>query len=485
MSSNHLYNNNNGSIFGAVDWITIFTYLTLVLLGWMSIYAAVYNEDHSSMFDMSQKYGSQIFWIGICCLCGVAILLIDSKYYHYLSYHGYIFMVLVLICVLLFGREVNGARSWFQVGSFRIQPAEFAKVTTALALAKYMSSYSFDIKKFRSISVVMLLISLPAGVILIQNDTGSALVFASFFVMLYREGFNGWAYVVIILMILIFVLSFVLEPLVILLILTFSMMAIEGLMNGNWDTKIRFGALVLLVFVCLWLTLRLLFSVELEVEYIYIISLFCCSFLIGIYIVKNQLLNVFVPIVIFGSSVLYLFSVDYVFDNLMQIHQQKRVLDLLGLESDVKNWGYNVNQSKIAIGSGGFSGKGFLKGTQTKYDFVPEQSTDFIYCTISEEWGFLGSAIVVILFTVLIIRLMKMGDRQNDAFGRIYCYCAASVFAFHVLINIGMTIGLMPVIGIPLPFFSYGGSSLLAFTILLFVALRLDSARNDSQRGVY
>lgn len=484
MKRDNYYSGRSGSLLGGVDWVVILVYITLVMLGWISIYAAVYNEDHASMFDMSQKYGSQIFWIGVCSGFALVILLVDSKYYHYLSYPSYIFMILVLFGVLIGGTTVNGAKAWITIGSFRIQPAEFAKVATTLALAKYMSTYSFDIRTLKGVLSVGAIIAVPALIIIIQNDTGSALVFGAFLIMFYREGLNIWLYTVLFLMITIFILSFIIEPIFLLYILFLAMLFVESKMNGYVVLKISYAAAVTLLFMAL-VGLNVLFDWQINSSYLFVITVALSIGFVILYMYRIQAKNVIIPLAVFVGSTIYLFSVEYVFNSIMKIHQQKRILDLLGLESDVKNWGYNVNQSKIAIGSGGFSGKGFLNGTQTKYNFVPEQSTDFIFCTISEELGFVGSFFVVTLFVLLIIRLMQMGDRQNDAFGRIYCYGAASIFTFHVLVNIGMTIGVMPVIGIPLPFFSYGGSSLLAFTVLLFIAVKLDTDRNDTMNNFY
>lgn len=481
--SSYNSNFNNRSGLASIDWITIIIYLLLIFMGWVSIYAAVYNEDHGSMFDMTQKYGSQIFWIGVCSVCGILILLFDNKYYHYLAYHIYILMIVVLVAVLIFGREVNGARSWFQIGSFRLQPAEFAKVATALALARYMSSYGFDINKIRNILTLFLILGLPAIIVIMQNDTGSALVYGAFVFMLFREGFNRWLYIIIILLISLFILTFVVEQSLVIYGLIVVFAIIEGLTNGRWDSVIRYLASLSLGFFVATILNNMLFDSSISPEYLLIAVAGVSIVSIIRYSYINQIRNTILLIAVFLCSTLYLFSVNYVFENIMKLHQQKRILNLLGLEHDVKNWGYNVNQSKIAIGSGGLTGKGFLKGTQTKFDFVPEQSTDFIFCTIGEEWGFVGSSLVIILFIALIFRLMRMGDRQIDSFGRIYCYGVASIILFHVIINIGMTIGLVPVIGIPLPFFSYGGSSLLAFTVMLFIAIRLDSARTEVSRG--
>lgn len=460
---------------GGLDWITILVYTVLVLMGWVNIYAAVYDEAHSSIFDISQRYGMQLIWIGVSAFIAISILLIDDKYYHILAYPLYWFSILVLIGVLLFGKEVNGAKSWL----FGIQPSEFVKFTTALALARYMSSYSFDIRNLKHLLHVAILLGLPVLIVMLQNDTGSALVFGSFLFMLYREGFNGWVYIALIMIISLFIFSFLLEPTALLIVLILVCVVGEGMTNGNWRSKAIYLAGLALGSTLIYTVCQLLLSIDISW---YLSILIATTLSIGVvilYAYRYKINNILTFILLFFGSLGFTYTVDYVFNNVLQIHQQKRILDLLGLESDLSHWGYNVNQSKIAIGSGGFSGKGFLEGTQTKFNFVPEQSTDFIFCTVGEEWGFIGSAIVIILFVILILRLIRMGERQQEPFGRIYCYCVASVFLFHITINIGMTIGIMPVIGIPLPFFSYGGSSLIAFTILLFVAIKLDASKHN------
>ena len=460
---------------GGLDWITILVYTVLVLMGWVNIYAAVYDEAHSSIFDISQRYGMQLIWIGVSAFIAISILLIDDKYYHILAYPLYWFSILVLIGVLLFGKEVNGAKSWL----FGIQPSEFVKFTTALALARYMSSYSFDIRNLKHLLHVAILLGLPVLIVMLQNDTGSALVFGSFLFMLYREGFNGWVYIALIMIISLFIFSFLLEPTALLIVLILVCVVGEGMTNGNWRSKAIYLAGLALGSTLIYTVCQLLLSIDISW---YLSILIAATLSIGVvilYAYRYKINNILTFILLFFGSLGFTYTVDYVFNNVLQIHQQKRILDLLGLESDLSHWGYNVNQSKIAIGSGGFTGKGFLEGTQTKFNFVPEQSTDFIFCTVGEEWGFIGSAIVIILFVILILRLIRMGERQQEPFGRIYCYCVASVFLFHITINIGMTIGIMPVIGIPLPFFSYGGSSLIAFTILLFVAIKLDASKHN------
>ena len=468
-------NEENSLTVGGLDWITILVYTVLVLMGWVNIYAAVYDEAHSSIFDISQRYGMQLIWIGVSAFIAISILLIDDKYYHILAYPLYWFSILVLIGVLLFGKEVNGAKSWL----FGIQPSEFVKFTTALALARYMSSYSFDIRNLKHLLHVAILLGLPVLIVMLQNDTGSALVFGSFLFILYREGFNGWVYIALIMIISLFIFSFLLEPTALLIVLILVCVVGEGMTNGNWRSKAIYLAGLALGSTLIYTVCQLLLSIDISW---YLSILIAATLSIGVvilYAYRYKINNILTFILLFFGSLGFTYTVDYVFNNVLQIHQQKRILDLLGLESDLSHWGYNVNQSKIAIGSGGFSGKGFLEGTQTKFNFVPEQSTDFIFCTVGEEWGFIGSAIVIILFVILILRLIRMGERQQEPFGRIYCYCVASVFLFHITINIGMTIGIMPVIGIPLPFFSYGGSSLIAFTILLFVAIKLDASKHN------
>ena len=407
-----------------IDKVSIFLFLVLVFLGWINIYAAIYNEDHKNIFDISQKYGKQLIWIGASLILGLIILMIDAKFFLTFSYAIYGISIISLICVLLFGKEIAGSKSWLQIGGFGIQPAEFAKFATNLALAKFLTSRDLNLKKFKSIYKALIIIGVPAFLILLQHDTGSALVFTAFILVLYRNGLSGSILVMGVIIAVIFILTLLLNKFIVIGIIS---------------------AFALLVFL----------------------------------ILKRSRKNL-IPII--GLSILmsmFAFSVDYTFENILEFHQKKRINVLLGIEKDLHGAGYNVNQSKIAIGSGGLSGKGFLKGTQTKYDFVPEQSTDFIFCTVGEEWGFLGSLTVIILLLWLMIRIVKLAERQRSTFSCIYGYGLASILFFHFFVNIGMTIGITPVIGIPLPFFSYGGSSLWAFTILLFIFLKLDATRLD------
>lgn len=462
-----------------IDWLSVGVFFLLMAVGWMNIYAAVYDESGVAGFDFSQKYGSQLMWMGICVVVAAVILLIDDIFFHVISWPFYIFMIVALLATIFLGTEINGARSWIKLGGFSIQPAEFAKIATALALARLMSSYHFNLQNVKDMLASFGVIVLPMAIIYFQNDTGSALVFASFLIVLFREGLNPWFYVALGMALFLFIFSFIVTPATLLAMTLVICVIIEGVMNGNWKQKLQYLAVVALVSALAYVVLNFATG-GVRFYPVLLVTIILSMGLVAVYAYRNRLRNVIICVSLFFVSVLFSGTIDYVFDNMLQVHQQKRILDLLGVETDIYNWGYNVHQSKIAIGSGGFFGKGFLKGTQTQYDFVPEQSTDFIFCTVGEEWGFLGSAIVLGLFCLLIVRLIRMGERMQEPFGRIYCYGVASVFFFHVMVNVGMTIGLMPVIGIPLPLFSYGGSSLLAFTILFFIAVKLDSSRQET-----
>lgn len=410
------------SLFYNIDWWMLSLYALLVLMGWINIYAAVYNEDHTSIFDVSQNYGKQLIWIVTAGVLATIILLLDEKFLTFFAYPIYGLMILVLLSVLVLGVEINGSRSWFAIGDFRIQPAEFAKFATGMALAKFLSNANIKMENIETKIIAGIIIAIPPAIILFQNETGSALVFGAFIFVMYREGLSG--------------------------------------------NVLLFGLLTAVLFI-----LALLFD-----KFYIIIGLGIISG-IAFLITRKKLKNILTILAFFVVTSGICLSVDYVYDTKLQPHQRKRIDVLLGKETDLKGAGYNVNQSKIAIGSGGFLGKGFLQGTQTKYDFVPEQSTDFIFCTIGEEWGFAGSFIVITLLLVLMMRIVYVAERQRSQFSRIYGYGVASILFFHFVVNVGMTIGLAPVIGIPLPFFSYGGSSLWSFTILLFIFIKLDANR--------
>ncbi len=464
--------------FSGIDWLLVLIYVTLVAIGGLMIYSAVYDAES---VGLPARFVNQLVWFGLSITVGWVILLVDSKYWYNLSYVGYIVMLALLIGVGLFAPEIKGARSWISLGGFTVQPAEFMKIITALAISRFMSSYTFDFRNVADFFKVCVILGLPMGIIMIlQNDTGSSLVFASFLFMLYREGLNRFFYIILISLITIFISYFLLNSFAFLLLLVIILLVISSVYSGEWRDKIRYGAILAGVFIIL----SLIFYREGDIAGTSLTTLFMVSLgltmpLVIFYVIRKP--SHLQYVIYFVCSIVYFFSVRYVFENIIQLHQQKRILILLGVESDIFGWGYNVNQSKIAIGSGGLWGKGFLNGTQTKFNFVPEQSTDFIFCTVGEEFGFFGAAIILLLFLALILRIIKIGESVQDPFSRIFCYCVASVFLFHLMINVGMTIGIMPVIGIPLPFFSYGGSSLLAFSVMIALVLKL--SKDSYEKG--
>lgn len=424
------------SIFANLDWWIVLLYLLLVFIGWLNIYSAVYNEEFQSIFDISQRYGKQLLWIGTSLVLAILVLLIDERFFPTFAYPIYSILIFLLILVMLVGSEVKGATSWFSIGGFAIQPSEFSKFATNLALAKYLSTLNVNLSRLKDQLISFSIIGLPAVLILLQNDTGSALVYLSFILVLYKEGMSGTILVIGVIAAILFI---------------FSLYFRSDFYELPFDITISGTTLISIVLVVIFV-------------------------LIG-YLNRKKTKFLFLLVAILVACIGFVRSVDYIFDDVLEPHQSKRINVMLGLESDPQGAGYNVRQSLIAIGSGGFSGKGYLEGTQTKYNFVPEQSTDFIFCTIGEEWGFIGSFVIISLFLALLIRIIIISSRQRSDFARIYGYGVACVLFFHFTINIGMTIGLVPVIGIPLPFFSYGGSSLWAFTILLFVFLKMDAER--------
>lgn len=410
------------NITGNIDWILVTLWMVLVFFGWLSIFSSSSGENVTSIFDFSQRYGKQILWIGMSVLLAIIILIVDAKFFSSFSFVLYFITLALLIGVLLFGKTVAGSKSWFQFGSFAIQPAEFAKFTVALALAKYLGTLKIDMRLLRTRIIAIAIIITPAFLILLQNDTGSALVYFTFIIVLFREGLSGLIIIVGLIMAVLFVFTLLFTEVFVI------------------------GALTLLLVVAVFL-----FKV-----------------------IRNNWKQ---ALIVFFLSIAFVYSVNYTFDKVLEPHQKKRINVLLGIEEDLKGAGYNVNQSMIAIGSGGFTGKGFRKGMLTRYQFVPEQSTDFIFCTVGEEWGFMGVNVVIVLFLILLIRIIWLAERQRSSFSRIYGYGVASILFFHFAVNVGMTIGLVPVVGIPLPFFSYGGSSLWAFTILIFIFIKQDANR--------
>ncbi len=471
----------NNNIWLNLDWATVLLYLSLVILGWINIYAAVYSEEHQSILDMGQKYGKQLIWIIAGIVLAIMVLFVDSKFYSAFAYHIYAVTIVLLISVLFVGKEINGARAWFEFGNIALQPAELGKFATNLALAKCISQYEFKLQKFRSYIVLLALTGLPALLIIMQNDTGSALVFAVFVFVFYREGLNGmvlfWGFAAAAL----FILSLVLDQFKLLLfLLTISVGAYGVLRQSLKETLIGYLGIIG-IFGVIWLgnTILDLGGAPLE---LLVTTTGITAILVIIYGILKRIGEVWRILLFFIFAICISMSVNYFYKNVMAPHQRDRIDQVLGIKIDKLGKGYNVNQSKIAIGSGGFIGKGFLKGTQTKYNFVPEQSTDFIFCTVGEEWGFLGSTVVLGLFLLILTRIITLAERQRSQFSRVYGYGVACILFFHIAINISMTIGIAPVIGIPLPFFSYGGSSLWAFTILLFIFLRLDASRTENIR---
>jgi len=467
----------SSDIVNNIDWITVLVYFILVVLGWANIYAAVYNEDHISIFDLSQRYGKQLIWISVAFALIIAILLIESKFYEYFAYFVYLATILLLIAVLLFGTKVHGARSWFEIGPIRFQPAEFAKLATALALAKFLSTFGIRITKIKDLAIAGLIIFVPAALIVLQNDTGSALVYASFVVIFYREGLWTWLIILGIMLSTLFISVLMIDVFYVFLLLP----PLGIIIFSSLEKNRNYAIIALIVYTIINGVLYIVNKYTFAINFTYIIpvSVFLTILVFSFPAYKLKLRFFSILSIILIGSMTFSFSVDYLFYNILEKHQRTRINVLLGLEKDPAGVGYNVNQSEIAIGSGGFLGKGYLQGTQTKYDFVPEQDTDFIFCTVGEEWGFLGTTTVISLFLFLLLRLIYMAERQKSKFSRLYGYGVASILFFHIVINIGMTIGLAPVIGIPLPFFSYGGSSLWSFTILLFIFIRLDASRKE------
>lgn len=468
--------NRSNSIFYGVDALTVLLYALIVLAGCMSIVSASFDAATGDVFSFSHFYMKQLIWVALALVAALVVLLLEERFYHMLAYPAYIAGILFLIGALLFGREVNGAKAWFEFGSFRVQPVEFVKIATALALARVMSDYSFSINRTGDLIKVGIVICIPLFIIILQNDTGSGIVLGSFLFVLYREGLNKWLCVPVLLIAVLFIVSFLLAPMTLLVLALVVCTFSEAMMNGLWRSRIVFLASLLLGSLLLNFVMGLIAPGTMSLYHCMLAATILGLVVAAVYAHRAKLNNIFITIGLFVGTMVFLPTTDYIFNSILKPHQRDRILSFLGIISDPLGTDYNVNQSKIAIGSGGFLGKGFLEGTQIKYGFVPERHTDFIFCTVGEEWGFVGTMVVLTLMCLLILRLMRMGERQEEPFGRIYCYCVAAILLFHVLVNVGMTIGLMPVMGIPLPFMSYGGSSLIAFTILVFIAVRLDAS---------
>lgn len=474
-----------------VDWWTIGIYLALMAFGWISICGASFTYGDNDIFSLGTRSGMQIVWIGTSICLGFIILMMDTRFFDTFSYIIYGILLLLLFATIFNPHDIKGSHSWIVLGPIRLQPAEFGKFATALALAKFMSVYGFDIHRWKHFAAAMAIVLTPMLCIVGQRETGSALVYVSFFLMFYREGMPGSVLFTGVAMVVYFVVGIKYEQVLL------------------WDTPTSVGKFVVLLLIevftafmvksycrdrrAFWtilgyglgLTLLALLFSEFVIPFdVTWVQLGLCLFTIGYlaFIGLRTRIRTYFYIMLFAlGSAVFFYSADYVLNDVMEPHQRVRINVLLGLDEDLAGAGYNVHQSEIAIGSGGLKGKGFLNGTQTKLKFVPEQDTDFIFCTVGEEEGFLGSAGVLLLFLLLILRLIHLAERQPFKFGRVYGYCVVSVFLFHVFINVGMVLGLTPVIGIPLPFFSYGGSSLWGFTLLLFIFLRIDAGRNMVQ----
>ncbi len=476
------------SVLRSLDWWTIGIYLALLIFGWISVCGASYTYGETDIFSLSTRSGMQIVWIGTSLMLGFVLLMLDDRFYDTFAYVIYALLLLLLFVTIFNPHEIKGSRSWLVLGPLRLQPAEFAKFATALAVSKLMSTYGFDMRKPRHFAAALAAILLPMLFIVGQRETGSALVYLSFFLMLYREGMPGGILFTGVAMVIYFVVGIKYEQVwllstptsvgkfVVLLLVQLFTSAMVFVYCQNKGHAVR-AALISVVVTAA----ALLFSLYVIPFDVVWVQLLVCAGLIGFLVYQGLSTQIshYLLIALFSvGSIVFFYSADYLLNNVMEPHQRVRVNVLLGLDEDLAGAGYNVHQSEIAIGSGGLRGKGFLNGTQTKLRFVPEQDTDFIFCTVGEEEGFFGSAGVLLLFLALILRLIHLAERQPFKFGRVYGYCVLGVFLFHVFINVGMVLGLTPVIGIPLPFFSYGGSSLWGFTILLFIFLRIDAARN-------
>ena len=466
-----------------VDFGLLLSYLFLVLYGWLNIYSAVYSEEHASILDFSQRYGLQFIWIMISF--GVAIILlyiISPKNLAPLSPLFYLAMLVLLAAVIFLGKEVNGSRSWFFIGSFGFQPAEFSKITTALLLSFIMSRYGFSLSNRKDAVKAALVVLVPILLIVMEKETGSALVYLGLILVFYMEGLAGWVIVLGLSLIAMFVLTIALSPLTAIVCALSAACIIRFFLSRRLIWLLT--AIPVIVLICYIPKLSALESLgflKALKPQVWALILFVPHFILWVrdFLAKRDERGSGRLILSLMCAVAMVFSVNFIFTKVLQPHQRARIENLFGITEDLQGIGYNVHQSKIAIGSGGLVGKGFLNGTQTKYNFVPEQSTDFIFCTVGEEWGFVGSIVLLAVYIFLILRIIHLASRNQDSFSRIYGYCVASIFLMHVVINIGMTMGLLPVIGIPLPFLSYGGSGMMSFTILLFIFIRLDMERQN------
>lgn len=471
------YNRNNRSssrsLFGNVDMVALGIYIAIAIIGLLCITSASFEPDTTNFFSTSHNYIKQLMWIGISWVMATVVLLLERRFFHMFAYPAYALGILLLLAVLLFGKEVNGAKAWFELGSVRLQPVEFVKIATALMMARVMSDYAFNINRLIDLIKVAAIILIPFIIIVLQNDTGSGLVLGAFLFVLYREGLTKYVYFPVLFTIVLFVAAMMFSPVVIFVALLIAFVLYSVLRVGEIAGHVRFIAGVFLV--------ALLLAVLTPLSGYAALMIACGISAVGLAIValKTRTMMLLWPILMFIYAMVFVPTTDFLFSKL-EPHQKNRILTFVGLVDDPKNTGYNVNQSQIAIGSGGMWGKGFMEGTQIKYDYVPEKHTDFIFCIVGEEQGFVGCLVVVALYIGLMLRLMRMGERIKEPFGRIYCYSVAAILLIHVMVNMGMTIGLMPVMGIPLPLMSYGGSSFVAFTLLIMIAIRLDASTSEN-----
>ena len=469
----------NRSLAKTVDWWLVACWVVLVLIGWANIYASIHSTEPSSIFDWGCRSGKQFVWIMTSVgIAGLILFVIPPRVYEGLSVPIYLFVLLLLVAVIFLGIEVKGSRSWFAFGPVRFQPAEISKISTSLLLAAVMSQLGYRIGRFKDFVIAALIILIPMGIIVLQSETGSALVYVGFIFMLYREGLSGWLIFMVGMAILSFILTISVSPYVAVLTLA----GVASLCICLYSGRFKWWLILCVPLLVLFAFVPKLFALVPWLAAINPLWVLLGVMLLSLPFVAFQAFrerNTFTHLAIVSllAGLLLVFSADFLFNDVLQDHQRKRIEVLLGMKEDPSGVGYNVNQSKIAIGSGGFFGKGYLGGTQTTYGFVPEQSTDFIFCTIGEEWGFFGCTLVILLYVFLMWRIIHDAERSREAFTRIYGYCTACCIFMHLFINIGMTIGLMPVIGIPLPFLSYGGSSMWGFTAMLFIFIALD--RNE------
>lgn len=482
----------NENILINIDMWTIGLYIALVIFGWVSIYGASYNFDDSNFWDFSQRFGKQLVWIGCSIVIAAVLLMLDTKIYKTLAYAIYAFFIILLIVTLLVAPDTRGSHSWLVLGPVSLQPAEFAKTATCLCLAKFMSSYGFSMKNVRDSIVMYLIIFVPMLIIVAQNETGSALAYFALFLVLYRQGMTGIILLLGVCAAVYFVvgIKFGATPIVdaipdenlgmfvIMIIATVIALAMVYFYYRD-NTLVKTISIMGVTMFLIGIIVYNYLDVKIKFSYLAYIVVGALVIYLLVMALRQRKAGYFLISLFVAGSIGFGQMSDYAFNKILQPHQQVRIKVTLGMENDLKKSGYNVNQSMIAIGSGRLTGKGFLQGTQTKLKYVPEQDTDFIFCTVGEEHGFIGTTAVVAGFLALMLRLISLAERQRSLFSKIYGYCVASIIFLHVAINVGMVIGLTPVIGIPLPFFSYGGSSLWSFTILLFIFLRLDASRKE------